>query len=138
MKRTVHVVLVSLAVFPVACGPRPRVLQSTPASATAQQRPACLHGPTETTADAARRVDALRVVRAINTAQAQAFQSSRAYANLQTLTTSGLPSRPAGFSAQLTVEGSTYTIQLRDTTDPCRYTFFSDQDGVIYVGSPLS
>jgi hypothetical protein len=127
MKRILFAVLVSLVV-PVTQW----------ALVTAQQPPACLHGPNETAADAGRRMDALRVVRAINSAQAQTFRASQAYANFQTLTTAGLPSRPAGFAAQLTVEGSAYTIVLRDAVDPCRYTLFSDQDGVIYVASPLS
>jgi hypothetical protein len=76
-------------------------------------------------------------MRAINTAQAQAFAMNRAYRNFRELTTSGLPPRPYGFLTQLTVEGSTYALFLRDTTDPCGYTLFSDQEGLIYVGSPL-
>jgi len=103
----------------------------------AQQQPACLHGARETPADAGRRQAAIRVMRAINTAQAQAFAMNQAYRNFRELTTSGLPPRPAGFLTQLTVEGSTYALLLRDTIDPCRYTLFTDQDGLIYVGSPL-
>ena len=91
----------------------------------------------ETPADAARRQDAIGVMRAINTAQAQAFAVSQAYQNFRELTDVGLPPRPYGFLTQLTVEGSTYALLLRDTTDPCQYTLFSDQEGLIYVGSPL-
>jgi hypothetical protein len=105
--------------------------------AHAQPQPACLHGAGETPADAARRQNAVRVMRAINTAQAQAFATNQAYRNFRELTASGLPPRPAGFLTQLTVEGSTYALLLRDATDPCRYTLFSDQEGRIYVGSPL-
>ena len=76
-------------------------------------------------------------MRAINTAQAQALAMGRAYRNFRELTTSGLPPRPYGFLTQLTVEGSTYALLLKDTTDPCGFSLFSDQDGVIYVGSPL-
>jgi len=76
-------------------------------------------------------------MRAINTAQAQAFSVNRAYRNFRELTTSGLPPRPSGFLTQLTVEGSTYALVVKDTTDPCGYTLFSDQEGLIYVGSPL-
>ena len=103
----------------------------------AQQQPACLHGASETPADAARRQDAIRVMRAINTAQAQAFATTRAYRNFRELTDLGLPPRPYGFVTQLTVEGSTYALLIKDTADPCGYTLFSDQEGVIYVGSPL-
>ena len=103
----------------------------------AQEQPVCLHGVSETAADAVRRQDAIRVMRAINTVQAQAFALNRAYRTFRDLTTSGLPSRPAGFLTQLTVEGSTYALLLKDTVDPCRYTLFSDQDGLIYLGSPI-
>jgi len=103
----------------------------------AQQALACLHGASETPVDATRRREALLVMRAINSAQAQAFATTRAYQNFRELTASGQLSRPAGFLTQLTVEGSTYALLLSDTTDPCRYTLFSDQEGLIYVGSPL-
>ena len=103
----------------------------------AQPQPVCLHGPGETMADAARRQDAVRVMRAINTAQAQAFAMNRTYLNFRDLTNSGLAPRPVGFATQLTVEGSTYALVIKDTTDPCGYTLFSDQEGLIYVGSPL-
>jgi hypothetical protein len=104
----------------------------------ARQQPGCLHATGETPADAARRQDALRVMRAINTVQALAFARNQTYQNLRELTDSGLPPRPSGFLMQLTVEGSTYALLLRDTVDPCRYTLFSSQDGLIFVGSPLS
>ena len=103
----------------------------------AQQQPLCLHAAGETPADAARRLDAIRVMRAINTAQAQAFAMNRAYLNFRELADRGLPSRPAGFQTQLTVESSAYALVVKDSVDPCRYTLFSDQDGLIYVGSPL-
>jgi hypothetical protein len=104
---------------------------------TAQQQPVCLHAAGETPADAARRQEAVRVMRAINTAQARAFTANRTYRNFRELTNLGLPRRPSGFLTQLTVEGSTYALLLKDTADPCRYTLFSDQEGLIYVGSPL-
>ncbi len=103
----------------------------------AQQQPVCLHEAGETPADAARRQEAIRVMRAINSAQATSFAVNRTYQNFRELTDSGLPRRPAGFLTQLTVEASTYALLLKDTADPCRYTLFSDQDGLIYVGSPL-
>jgi hypothetical protein len=76
-------------------------------------------------------------MRAINTAQAQAFAMNGAYLNFRELTDSGLPPRAVGFATQLTVEGSTYALVVKDTTDPCGYTLFTDQEGLIYVGSPL-
>jgi hypothetical protein len=109
----------------------------TLAGLNAQPQPQCLHAAGETPADAVRRQDAVRVMRTINTAQAQAFAANRIYHNLRELTNVGLPPRPSGFITQLTVEGSTYVLLLKDTADPCRYTLFSDQEGLIYVGSPL-
>ena len=109
----------------------------TGSAANAQQPPLCLHGTGETRENAARRESALRVMRAINTAQAQGFATNRSYQNFRELTDSGLPPRPFGFSTQLTVEGSTYALVIKDSVDPCGYTLFSDQAGVIYVGSPL-
>jgi hypothetical protein len=109
----------------------------TGSGANAQQPSLCLHGTGETPEHAVRREAALRVMRAINTAQAQAFARNRAYQNFRELTASGLPSRPSGFVTQLTVEGSTYALVIKDSVDPCGYTLFSDQAGVIYVGSPL-
>ena len=103
----------------------------------ARRESVCLHGPGETPADAARRQDAVRVMRAINTAQTQAFAINQVYLNFRDLTTSGLPPRPAGFLTQLTVEGSTYALLVKDAADPCGFTLFSDQEGLIYVGSPL-
>jgi hypothetical protein len=123
-----RVMLVGLVVLTVA---------ASPASARARQSPACLHGPNETAADAARRQNALRLVRAINTSQARSLAIDRVYRTFQGLTDLGLPGRPMGFATQLSVEGSTYAVVIKDTLDPCRYTLFSDQDGVIYVGSPL-
>jgi hypothetical protein len=105
--------------------------------ARAQPQVACLHADNETPADAARRFDAIRIIRVINTLQVQTYTTTGAYRTFRELSASGLPSRPAGFSTQLTVEGSTYAVAVKDATDPCGYTLFSDQDGLIYVGSPL-
>jgi hypothetical protein len=130
MKRALTVTLVVLTLAPSS--------DSTIGMVSAQQQAACLHGTDETPADAARRRDAVRVMRAINTIQVQTFGKNRAYLNFRELTSLALPPRPTGFLTQLTVEGSTYALLLRDTADPCRYTLFSDQEGVIFVGSPLT
>jgi hypothetical protein len=102
-----------------------------------QQRPTCLHGVGEAPTDAARRVDAIRAVRAVNTAQAQAFGQGRRYLSYKELTDRGLPRRPDGFSTQVTVEGPTYAVVLSDTSDPCGWTIFAVQEGVIYTGTPI-
>jgi len=61
----------------------------------------------EIPADASRRQEALRLMRAINTAEARAFAQGQRYRTFRDLTAFGLPSRPAGFLTQLTVEGAT-------------------------------
>lgn len=130
MKYAIAMTSIVAVVGAVTTGRGPEVVH-------AQQGPACLHGPGETPVDAARRQNAVGVIRAINTAQAQAFAINRAYLTFRALTDSGLPPRPVGFATQLTVEGSTYALVVKDTTDPCGYTLFTDQEGRIYVGSPL-
>jgi hypothetical protein len=67
----------------------------------------------------------------------QAFGQGRRYLSYKELTDGGLPRRPDGFSTQVTVEGATYVVVLKDTDDPCPWTVFADQDGVIYTGTPL-
>jgi hypothetical protein len=42
-----------------------------------------------------------------------------------------------GFKVQLSTDGGTYTFSMKDTLDPCRFTYFSDQEGVIYAGTPI-
>ena len=45
----------------------------------------------------------------------------------------GLPPIPRGFQAQMTTDGASYAFSLKDTLDPCRFAYFSDQDGVVYL-----
>ena len=106
-------------------------------SAPVSAQVSCLHGAGEAPADAARRVDAIRVMRAINTAQAQAFAQGGKYLSFKGLTDKGFPRRPDGFLTQVTIEGSTYAVVSKDTSDPCGWTIFAVQDGLIYTGMPL-
>jgi len=97
----------------------------------AQQR-ACLHGPGETAADAARRQGAIRLARAINTAQSRTGAKYQPLAELP-----GLPGVPTGFGVHLAATADGYLLSIKDATDPCRYTLFSDHEGLIYIGAPL-
>ena len=99
---------------------------------TAQQ-PACLHGPNESPDQLARRRAALGITREINGLQA-AFRRTPAYQPLAQLPVSGIP---AGFAVQLVTDGTTYSFSVKDTLDPCRFGFFSDQDGLIFVGEVI-
>jgi hypothetical protein len=49
-----------------------------------------------------------------------------------TITTS-----PNEFVTSLVVDANGYIFSIKDTLDPCRFAFFSDQDGVIYTAKPI-
>ena len=100
----------------------------------AQDR-ACLHGPSETAAQAARRQAAIGFARLINTTELRAHTQAQAYYALGDLHT--IPAPPEGFKAQLSSDGTSYTFSIKDSLDPCRFAFFSDQEGVIYTGTPI-
>jgi len=107
-------------------------------SMAAQQSPPpqnCLHGPSETADQAARRRAALQMARQVNTTEAQANQQGHTYYALSDLP--GLASEINGFKVQLSTDGGTYTFSVKDTLDPCRFAYFSDQEGVIYSGMPV-
>ncbi len=107
------------------------VLHVVPA---AQQQ--CLHGPNEDAAQKARRTAALRLVRAVNTAEAsEAFRSKNEYRPLSDLTVD-LTTAP-GFEPHFTTDGKTYVFLLIDKTDACRFAFSTNQDGVIFQGYPI-
>ena len=104
--------------------------------AAAQPPPAanCLHGPSETSAEAARRRAALDLARQVNTTEAQAHQQGHTYYVLSDLP--GLKSEINGFKVQLSTDGASYTFSVKDTLDACRFAYFSDQEGVIYSATP--
>jgi hypothetical protein len=104
---------------------------------TAQQpQRVCLHGDSESADQAARRTQALVLVRHINTLQAQAqVGPSPAYFPLAQLKV--VRETPQGFTVQLSTDGASYALSVKDTLDPCRFGYFSDQDGVIFAGQPI-
>ena len=97
----------------------------------------CLHGSGEVPAQRARRQEALRLARQINTAEnfGRTPQAKNPYRPLTELTNVGPV--PAGFVVQLTTDGATYSFSIKDMIDPCRYTIFSDQEGIIFHGAPV-
>jgi hypothetical protein len=109
--------------------------QSSQASQASQVSQACKHGPSETAAEASRREAAVRFARDVNTTEAAAHARGTTYYELDDLHT--LPPAPAGFTAHLASDGSSYGFSLRDTTDACRFALFSDEEGVIYSGTPI-
>jgi len=95
---------------------------------------ACLHGSDETDAHAARRLDALRMMRQVNTTQSIAFSQTGMYQPLERLS---LDAPPEGFELHVVSDGVGYAFSVKDRLDPCRFAYFSDQNGVIYGGQGL-
>ena len=100
----------------------------------AQER-SCLHGASETAAQAARRRAAIDFARLIINTERSAHERGQTYYALSDLHT--IPAAPEGFRAQLSTDGASYTFSLKDTLDPCQLALFSDQQGVIYSATPI-
>jgi hypothetical protein len=99
----------------------------------AQPAPCDPHAP-PTDAQVARRRAAIAGARRINTAEAKVWAANKRFAALQELT--GL-SIPAGFEAQVSTDGTSYTFSIKDLQDSCKFAVFSDQKGLIYTATPL-
>ena len=129
------------------------------AASSAQAQP-CLHGSDETTAQKERKHVALGAVRLINTAELEHFVAFDRYATWAELVASPLLAKfkesefgigaaykamklsgeadvLPGYELRLTTDGKAYSLLLRDKTDPCLFTLYSDQVGVIYYGQPI-
>ncbi len=101
--------------------------------AAAQPR-SCLHGSDESPEHANRRRQALQNARQINTAEANQFPASNKYIPFGEL---AVAAPPAGFTVNLVPSANGYLFSIKDIQDPCRFAFFSDQDGVIYSAQPI-
>ena len=102
--------------------------------AVAQQQ--CLHGSNENAAQKARRSAGLSLVRTINTAEAnEGAVKAKKYLPLAELTV-GL-TKAQGFETQFTTDGKTYSLILKDATDPCGFVFSTTQIGIIFQGYPI-
>ena len=113
----------------VALSPHPR------SDRAAAQTP-CLHGPHEDAAQKTRRNSALRLVRAINTAEAnEAWRKTNSYAPPANLSVD-LNAAP-GFESDFTTDGKTYALILYDKMDACGFVFATNQNGVIFQGYPI-
>ena len=96
----------------------------------------CLHGQDEVAAQKARRQAALGFVRAVNTAENnEGMYKAKKYLPFEELT---LERRIVeGFELQFTTDGKGYSFLLRDKTDPCGFTFSSNEHGIIFQGYPI-
>ncbi len=136
------------------------VLLLTPAVAKGEP---CLHGRGKSPQEKVRRGLALQAMRFVNTAQMRYRTTRRvstdrgersfgtmpeilALADVTALMTGplgqGLSFEPwtsivEGFELRLTTDGTTYALSLTDENDPCRFTLFSDERGVIFQGQPM-
>ena len=95
----------------------------------------CLHGSDETPEQRNRRSLALRFTRHINTLQASAFPPNNAYQPAERLTIT--ESLPSGFNLRMSVSGRSYAFSVVDSSDPCRFGYFSDEVGIIFRGEAL-
>jgi hypothetical protein len=101
----------------------------------APQKQECLHGSSETPPQAVRRQAALQLARQLNTTEAAAHRQAQSYYVLSDL--HGIAPAPDGFHVQLSTDGASYAFSIKDTLDACGFAFFSDQDGVIFTGTPI-
>lgn len=112
----------------------------------------CQDGAPPTSDQRARRATALSVMRAINTAQSGfAARNGGRFGSLKELLDSGTL-EPAvgktplnftidepllGWKFEFTSSPEGYAFLLKDRLDPCSFSFYSNQMGLIYQGRPI-
>jgi hypothetical protein len=119
-------------------------------------QPTCLHGPSETADQAARRQQALRVTRTVNNIQAnQPGSANRVYLRHEDFPMSPFVEKNAsdkfiqslnftpeqeiipGWELTVDVTDAGYWFMVKDKTDPCGFAFISNRSGLIYTAQPL-
>jgi hypothetical protein len=103
-----------------------------PGTTLVAQPRGCLHGPTESDSQRAKRQQALRWIELINRQERSVRQSLGEY--IRDISVSGVDAVPAGFVSQIVAASTAYAVSVKDTTDPCRFSYFSDQEGDVYGG----
>ena len=120
----------------------------------AQQK--CLHKDNESQEQKARLQAVVYAVRALNTAEYRYQAENKKFATYDELLASpalnaAMPRgaeanmvtfRPnmdvvPGFELRVTTDGTKYNISVLDKTDPCKYSVFSSDIGIIYKGHPI-
>ena len=121
-----------------------------------RQQQTCLHDANETPDQAARRKEALGATRAVNNIQAnQPGSASRQYFTHDQLGTSPFVQKSAanpqvavmnfapgaeilpGWKLTLDVTRDGYWFMIKDVSDPCGFTWISNQIGLIYKAEHL-
>jgi hypothetical protein len=113
---------------------RASILTAVLLSASSVQAQDCLHRANESVSQRARREAAIRYLAALNQAQAASQQKQRAYLSLSEA--AGSEYVPVGFLPRLLSDQWGYLVSLKDFFDPCGFTLFSDDRGVIYESHP--
>jgi hypothetical protein len=90
----------------------------------------CLHDANARESDRHRRMQALALAKAINTAEAEAVRRTRQYHPVGSLR--NVPAVPPGFALKLFADRDDYVFAIKDTNDPCHYAIFSDSAGFLY------
>jgi hypothetical protein len=109
------------------------ILKATPIIAG---EASCIHGQGEDTAQKARRTAAIRLVRAVNTAEANGtWRDTKQYQCLTELMID-LKTAP-GFEPHFTKDRRGYALILVDETDPCGFAASTNENGVIFQGYPI-
>ena len=84
--------------------------------------------------DPARRMQAIRLARQINSAQIRSLTDKT---GIQPLSAFPDIVVSPGFIVKFVHTASEYALSVKDTQAGCGFTVFSDQEGVIYTGQPL-
>jgi len=97
----------------------------------------CLHGQGEAVEQRARRTAALKVVRALNTAEANdaSVRQTKQYRSPTELSVDFGAAQ--GFEPHFTTDGKTYALMLTDSADACRFVLTTNENGVIFQGYPI-
>jgi len=102
-------------------------------SAAAQR---CLHDANENASDRQRRLGTIAIIHEITAAQRRLERERGSYVPLeQAIATNRIP---IGFVLRLTTDRWGYAVVAKDTLDPCRFSLFSDHEGVVYEGHPVA
>jgi len=119
---------------------------------TAAQAQQCLHDKNETEQQKQRRFDAVNAVRRINTAEFSNMPDARKFVPFTELTksaswkklnneapklTDGAIGILPGFELRLSTDGTSYSLSLTDKSDPCMFTLYSNDAGIIFTGYPI-
>lgn len=117
--------------------PRDASLVVPNATLDAEQIARCSSNSDPTSIGAERRAAAIRFVEDIHARQRLAVlvSQSQEYRPLDELPGTAV-SAPADFHIQVLASGSTYSVSVVDTLEGCRFGVFSNQRGIVYVGTP--